>query len=233
MARIGHGSTVTFARDGDTFNLGGVTDIQVSGLSMATVDATDMDSPDRFQQFIAGLRDGGEVTLTLQSQPVGLHEFTRDENGPESGIQFAMGMVYGNPATLADAVPVILFTTGSLPEDLDQVGAGVVYLVEGGLDLPGSYFVFDGPSPTGTVISVISDGAGTHYAAALSQRWVETYWRFLQNAATEFTLTFPSGSTLTADILVTNIGVPIPMADKITTNVTLKITGVPVWGDPA
>jgi predicted secreted protein len=42
-----------------------VTALSGPGMSKDTVDATHMESPDRYREFISGLRDGGEVTVTL------------------------------------------------------------------------------------------------------------------------------------------------------------------------
>ena len=42
-----------------------VTAISGPGISRDTIDATHMESPDRFREFVGGLRDGGEVTVTL------------------------------------------------------------------------------------------------------------------------------------------------------------------------
>lgn len=53
----------TYAAIAQVANIGGPT------LSRETVDATAHDSPNRWRQFIAGLRDAGEVTLELLFDP--------------------------------------------------------------------------------------------------------------------------------------------------------------------
>ena len=51
--------------------LGEVTAINGFELSKDTVDATHMGSPDRYREFISGLRDGGEVSVELNFVPDG------------------------------------------------------------------------------------------------------------------------------------------------------------------
>lgn len=71
-------STSAFIGHGATFGIGNgatpteafttvaeVTSISMPSLSRDTVDVTDMASTERYRQFIAGLRDGGEVELEL------------------------------------------------------------------------------------------------------------------------------------------------------------------------
>jgi hypothetical protein len=140
-ARIGFGTTLVDkgTAGSSTNTIAKITDIAVGGLSLATVDATHMGSTDRFQEFIAGLRDAGEVTLTVQSDPV---------------------------------------NSGS------------------------------------------ADG------------WHHLKDAYEDNAAHIFWLTLPNGTRFTYTALTTNLAIPVPLGDKIVTNVTHKITGKPTWTNP-
>ncbi len=72
-AAIGHGSAFersddntsggTFATVGEVLNIGG------PGLAKDAVDATHMASPERWREFISGLKDGGEVSVELSFDP--------------------------------------------------------------------------------------------------------------------------------------------------------------------
>ena len=72
---IGHGST--FARgnaDGppETYtDIGEVISISGPSLSRDVVDATHMGSTEKWREFIAGLKDGGEVTIECNFDPDG------------------------------------------------------------------------------------------------------------------------------------------------------------------
>jgi predicted secreted protein len=72
VARIGHGvrlqrasdaSPAAFADIGELLEPGGPT------LSRDAVEATHSQSPNRYREFISGLRDGGEVTGTFALEP--------------------------------------------------------------------------------------------------------------------------------------------------------------------
>lgn len=40
-----------------------LTDVSFSGLTAETVDISSMDSPDQFREYVAGMRDGGEISV--------------------------------------------------------------------------------------------------------------------------------------------------------------------------
>ncbi len=61
---IGFGTLISFA----SFS-GELTEVGGPSLSRDTVDTTHMLSPDEWREFIAGLKDGGEVTLTVHFDP--------------------------------------------------------------------------------------------------------------------------------------------------------------------
>jgi predicted secreted protein len=46
-----------------------VTDISGPGMSKSEIDVTAHDSPDKFKEFIGGVRDGGSVTFDLNWDP--------------------------------------------------------------------------------------------------------------------------------------------------------------------
>jgi predicted secreted protein len=72
-AMIGHGSDFQRSSDGTSggafATVGEVLDITPPSLAKDAVDATHMASPDRWREFIAGLKDGGEVSLELSFIP--------------------------------------------------------------------------------------------------------------------------------------------------------------------
>ncbi|WP_136441633.1 phage tail tube protein [Pacificoceanicola onchidii] len=64
-AQIGFGSD--FKRG--TTTVGEVISITPPSISRDVVDATHMSSPEGWREFIAGLKDGGEVSVQIQSKP--------------------------------------------------------------------------------------------------------------------------------------------------------------------
>lgn len=73
-ARIGHGSKFQTG-DGNSpeafTDMAEVTSITPPNMSRDSVDASHMQSPDEWREFIAGLKDGGEVSLELNFVPGG------------------------------------------------------------------------------------------------------------------------------------------------------------------
>lgn len=72
QARIGHG--VLFQRQNDdsppTYDsIAEVTNVSGPSLSRETQDASHSDSTERWRDFIAGMKDGGEVTVTMNFLP--------------------------------------------------------------------------------------------------------------------------------------------------------------------
>lgn len=65
QARIGYGAKFFIG----ALEVGGLTDISAPSLSRDTVDTTDMGSADGFREFIAGLSDGGEVSIEFNFYP--------------------------------------------------------------------------------------------------------------------------------------------------------------------
>lgn len=140
MARIGHGTTlVDKGTTGSATNaILKVEDISIGGLSLGTVDASHTLSTDRYREFIAAMRDAGEVTFTVNSSPV---------------------------------------ASGS------------------------------------------ADG------------WHHIKDAYEDNTPHVFWLTLPNGTRFTYTAFTTNVGIPVPLAEKIVTTVTHKITGKPTWAN--
>lgn len=71
-ARIGHGAQFKIGNGAtpEVFTaVAEVTSITPPGMSRDAIDATHMDSPDGWREFIGGLKDGGEVELALNWVP--------------------------------------------------------------------------------------------------------------------------------------------------------------------
>lgn len=73
-ARIGYGTTIGYRPLGSQANaaytvIAEVQDISGPSLSLDTVDATHMTSPNGYRQFIAGLKDAGEVSFDVNFLP--------------------------------------------------------------------------------------------------------------------------------------------------------------------
>lgn len=72
-AMIGHGSTFERSSDGTSggafSTVGEVTSITPPGMSRDTPEATHMGSPEKWREFIAGLKDGGEVAVEVNFVP--------------------------------------------------------------------------------------------------------------------------------------------------------------------
>lgn len=74
---IGYGTTFAVGDGGgpEVFtDLAEVTNVTGPAVTRETVDATHMGSPNRYREFIAGLIDGGEVTVDMNYVPGGATE---------------------------------------------------------------------------------------------------------------------------------------------------------------
>jgi predicted secreted protein len=68
-ARIGHGSTLEL-HDGSQFvEIGEVTNISGPNLTRDAIDVTGIGSPDAYKEYIAGLKDSGEITIEMNFVP--------------------------------------------------------------------------------------------------------------------------------------------------------------------
>jgi hypothetical protein len=69
IANIGHGTRWMRGNGATPTELfafvAGVTNISGPSMSKDVIDATHMESPDRYREFITNLRDGGEISITL------------------------------------------------------------------------------------------------------------------------------------------------------------------------
>lgn len=66
---IGYGAVVRVKLGADWTTLGGVANITPPNESVDQVDITTMDSPDRTREFIPGLRDLGDMTISINYVP--------------------------------------------------------------------------------------------------------------------------------------------------------------------
>ncbi len=70
---IGHGTQFQRSDDGTsggTFaSVGRVRDVTPPALARDAIETTDMESPERWREFIGGLKDGGEVSFEITFDP--------------------------------------------------------------------------------------------------------------------------------------------------------------------
>jgi len=62
MANIGHGATLTGTTAGA---IGEITNISISGISVDEIDVSDMASTDKWREFIPGLINAGEISVSI------------------------------------------------------------------------------------------------------------------------------------------------------------------------
>lgn len=68
-ADIGHGSQFSIYNGATYDAVAEVTSISSASFSQDAIDATNMDSTDGYREFIGGLRDAGEVSITINYIP--------------------------------------------------------------------------------------------------------------------------------------------------------------------
>jgi len=69
-AAIGYQTTFGIKNGGGTYdNVAEVTRVKLPNYSRDAVDATNMDSPNTFREYVAGLMDAGEVSIDLNYIP--------------------------------------------------------------------------------------------------------------------------------------------------------------------
>ena len=76
-AKIGHGSIFAIGDGGspEVFTaLAEVTALTGPNMTKDSIDATHMASPERYREFVGGLKDPGEVTVTMNFVPGGTDE---------------------------------------------------------------------------------------------------------------------------------------------------------------
>lgn len=75
-AKIGHGTLFQIQNIGDSpdnwDSIAEVVSVTPPSLTRDAIDATHSESPEKWREFIPGLRDGGEVTLEVNFIPGGL-----------------------------------------------------------------------------------------------------------------------------------------------------------------
>lgn len=136
QARIGYGTLVKFSDGGspETFKtLAEVVDITGPGLSRELPDATHMESPDGYREFLGGLKDGGEITLECNHLPN--HETQDAETGVlalyDSGDRRAWQIVFPvSPEVTWQMDAVVSAVEPNFPID-DKMGLSVTLKVSG------------------------------------------------------------------------------------------------------
>ena len=138
-AFIGHGTELQRGDGGGPEVFTKIAEVlNISGPSLArdTVDVTSMDSPDQWREFIAGLKDGGEVTFDVIYDPV--DATIEPSGGLLSELDLASGaaatnykLVFSDPATTTWDFAAIL--TGFEPNEAvdDKVMASVTLKISG------------------------------------------------------------------------------------------------------
>lgn len=76
-ASIGHGSAFQRSSDGTSGGsfsaVAELLAVNGPGLARDVIDVTDMDSTEKWREFVAGLKDGGEVTVDVNFDPNSSH----------------------------------------------------------------------------------------------------------------------------------------------------------------
>lgn len=80
---IGHGTKFERKNGGNFVPVAEVFDINGPGISRDVVETTNYDSPDRWREKIGGLRDGGDVTFTLNFRNSTYTVFRADFDGDD------------------------------------------------------------------------------------------------------------------------------------------------------
>ena len=76
------------------------------------------------------------------------------------------------------------------------------------------------------------DGSALGVGDALHKAYLGTAYAADVDCET-WTVTLPDGSTLSCDGMITNLSTAVPFDDKITQDVTIKLTGEPTFTDVA
>lgn len=69
IAAYGSALLVQYAQTGAFINIANLGDFSGPEVSVDTIDVTTHDSPDKFNEFVPGMADGGEVTFDLVFDP--------------------------------------------------------------------------------------------------------------------------------------------------------------------
>jgi hypothetical protein len=111
-ATIGYGAT--FGIEGGTpgvyVTVGEVVSITPPGMSRDTVDATHLSSPNSYKEFIAGLAEGGEASITINLVPSTSDVLFASFHAPADNFQ----IVFPNAVTMSFAGIVTGYQMGDV-----------------------------------------------------------------------------------------------------------------------
>lgn len=139
-----YGATVEYTTDGGTNyeNLPEAKGVAIPTVQKEYRDVTNLDSPDRFREFIPGLKDAGVVAISCNYTPAGYAAMKAlDEGNDKVGWRVTLPTM-GAQSTAGDVFTFDAFVTASV-DQVDNVEAEPMMNVElrttGGVDhTPGS-----------------------------------------------------------------------------------------------
>lgn len=107
-----------------------VRDIGGPGVSMDTIDVTTHDSTDAWREFIAGLKDGGEVSLDLVYDPDNASQtLLRTDLDARTVNTYSITLTDATPATITFSCLVTAFEPSAAVED--ELGLSATLKVTG------------------------------------------------------------------------------------------------------
>lgn len=99
-------------------DLGEVTNIDLGTDEIELIDVTHMDSPNNTREYIAGLKDGGEVTLTLNYDPSNATDvLLRDLQTAGTTVNHRVTFNDGSPATTLTYPAIVRSIGRQVPVD--------------------------------------------------------------------------------------------------------------------
>ncbi len=130
-------SSDAFAGVGTVFKRGAVaiaeiTSISGPNLTRGTIDVTNLDSTNGYREFIAGFRDGGEVTLSMNFTMATWQDF-KDDFDSDDAVTYSI--VLGNTEENTFGFDAFITSLGmAVPFD-DKVSSDVTLKIDGELTI--------------------------------------------------------------------------------------------------
>lgn len=229
MTMIGHGSTLHLTHNNTDMELGEITDINIGGLSMSTVDRSNTKSPDRYREFMAGMRDAGEITCTTLAIPQGETAGTIRLLGNSAGVYTTTGInLPAGKFPGPQRHPVYIVGQLLVPWEIERI----YYIEQTTGAEPYSHHIHSGPTG-GAQPDVAFDSGDSDFSpmqvVSAEGGWFANVIAFRKTTPAEASVHFPSGTVMRFPALVTTLAVAVPTAEAISTTTTLKITGKPTW----